>query len=90
MAIFNKKVILLFKRLSLNEMLFDACKDNNSNKIKKLVARGANVNARNEYGESVLQIVYDNNNVDIVKYLLDNGANLNMQYNTGATVLFEP
>lgn len=84
-----KKVIPLLEKLDLNRLLIEACRKNDEYKIKRLLKMRANVNVRDENGESVLQIVYNNNNIEMVKYLLDNGANINMQYNTGATLLFE-
>jgi len=62
--------------------IHDLCKRGNSEDLEKLIKSGANVNARNEQGETPLYIAVSDNSVTKIELLLSNGANVNLQ-NTG-------
>ena len=52
--------------------------------VKSLISKGANVNARDEYGDTPL---LDTKNVEVVKYLVSQGANVNTSNKNGFTLL---
>src|ERR1700676_5229300 len=54
--------------------------------MKFLIAKGADVNARNEFGSSAL--IWSATDLDKVKLLLAHGANVNTASKRGRTVLF--
>jgi cell wall assembly regulator SMI1/ankyrin repeat protein/predicted DNA-binding WGR domain protein len=52
-----------------------------------LIDRGADVNARQKHGRTVLQIAADNCSVELIQLLLKHGAEVNAQSNSGETPL---
>ena len=56
---------------------------NHWSNIRELVAQGADVNARNDIGQTVLERAAQYGNYDAVKVLLDLGANVNSTSNYG-------
>lgn len=61
-----------------------ACKNNNLQEVKKLIAEGADINiAKSDdiYEVDALFVAIENNHYSIVKYLIDNGSNTNKLYN---------
>ncbi len=57
--------------------LAEALKSNDNNKVKQLLADGADVTVRSGMGDTLLQLAIARNNVDNVKLLLDAGADPN-------------
>jgi ankyrin repeat protein len=55
--------------------------------VKFLIDNGADVNAKDWYGTTVLIPVAEWGNLEIVKYLIDNGADVNAKDRSGDTVL---
>jgi ankyrin repeat protein len=53
--------------------------------VKKYLANGANINARNELGETSLHAAAFNNRFNIVQLLLENGSKINSEDNNGYT-----
>ena len=53
--------------------------------VKKYLANGANINARNELGETSLHAAAFNNRINIIQLLLDNGSKINSEDNNGYT-----
>jgi ankyrin repeat protein len=66
--------------------LFDAIKDNDLDKVKTLIESDANINARNNEGETILWWSYGD--FEFVEYLIEKGININIKNNEGETVLF--
>lgn len=61
-----------------DKLLFDSIKDGNLQLLKSLVAKGTNINSRNERGETLLHIAVDSNDLNIVKWLVKKeGININ-------------
>ncbi len=61
---------------ALNEELITAARKSNVEAVKTLLAKGADVNAKTEYGATPLFFACDRGNVEIVKLLLAAGADI--------------
>jgi len=64
-----------------------AVKNANREMVQLLLAAGADVNAKNAEGETVLMMLDDDATSDLVWDLLNAGATVNVKNNSGATVL---
>lgn len=71
----------------VNKQLLDAARNGDLNEVKRLLQRGADVNAQDQNGTSALMMAAGN--LDIVKLLVSHGAYINANDNTGRTVLDE-
>ncbi|WP_341808229.1 ankyrin repeat domain-containing protein [Wolbachia endosymbiont (group E) of Neria commutata] len=69
--------------------IFVAADDGYENIVKLLIEKGADVNAKNKYGEAILHFAVVEGNLEIVKLLLEHGANINYQGSYNDTVLHE-
>ena len=59
-----------------------------TNKVRRLLERGAEVDARDRFGRTALFLaVYDDENLEVVRELLKWGANVNAQDDSGETPL---
>ncbi len=67
--------------------LIDSIKQNNLAEVQKLLAKGENVNAANEQGNTPLHYAVALDNPEIVKVLLAKGANLRAKNDKGWTPL---
>jgi ankyrin repeat protein len=56
-------------------------------RVQALINNGADVNAKNGYGMTMLFAAANNDNVDIVRALIDKGADVNARCNDGDTPL---
>lgn len=73
----------------INKPLYYAVLYDNVGMVKKLIKRGANVNALTAYEGSYLHhAVYENGNLEIIKLLLDNGADPNIKKGGQSTFHF--
>ncbi len=61
-----------------NEELLEAARKSDVEKVKVLLAKGANVNAKSAYGVTPLGFACSRGSVEIVKLLLDSGAEVNV------------
>jgi ankyrin repeat protein len=72
---------LLFPYIAFSENLADellsASKNGDAAEVKDLVAKGVNVNKKDEYGSTALIYAVTNNNSNCVKVLTENGADVN-------------
>lgn len=69
--------------------LFAAIKEWNMGTVEALLAGGANVNARNEYGETPLHMAAFSGSYDIAELLLAKGADISARTDSGSfTVLY--
>jgi ankyrin repeat protein len=64
---------------NLNEELITAARKSNVEAVKTLLAKGADVNAKTEYGATPLFFACDRGNVEIVKLLLAAGAEIDVR-----------
>ncbi|MDG2186406.1 MAG: ankyrin repeat domain-containing protein [Mariniblastus sp.] len=70
-----------------SKQLHDAVAKGDSKVVKQLLANGANVDAKNAGGETVLNQAVFNSHKEIVELLIDQGANVNEKYDSGETPL---
>ena len=71
----------------MDQKLFEAVEAGDITELQRLIDAGADVNAMDYYGDTVLRLASKNGNVDCVKALIAAGANLNMQDMSGKTIL---
>lgn len=64
---------------NLNEELITAARKSNVEAVKMLLAKGADVNAKTEYGATPLFFACDRGNAEIVKLLLAAGADIDVR-----------
>lgn len=55
--------------------------------VKMLLDRGANIDAKNQYGRTPLHNAIENKKMEITELLLNRGANINVKSNDGITPL---
>jgi hypothetical protein len=63
--------------VSLDEELFEAVKSGDAARVKELLRRGANPNARDEYGLCPLHYAPWNRRAEVARVLLEHGADVN-------------
>lgn len=61
----------------LNEELWLAAREGKLETVKKLLARGAEVNSRTHYGASALWLAASKGHLEVVRFLLEHGADPN-------------
>lgn len=62
--------------MSIKNNLFEACKESDFNKIKKLIDTGENIEELNEEGQTPLIFSIVNDYIPSAKFLIENGANI--------------
>jgi ankyrin repeat protein len=67
--------------------LAEAIESNNTQEASRLLAAGADVNARNDYGVTLLQYASAYKQKDLVEFLIAKGADINAKDNRGLTPL---
>lgn len=88
-----KKIILclLFTSVLLhanyNDQLIDAAKDQSVDSVKFLIKNGADINYKNNEGQTALIIATKNENLKVMKYLINQNADMSIKDNYGKTVL---
>lgn len=68
-------------------LLFEAVKDNDVVKVRKLINEESDVNARMYNGRTALMIAAENNSAEIAKLLIDASADVDARDNSGRTAL---
>ncbi|WP_353273172.1 ankyrin repeat domain-containing protein [Wolbachia endosymbiont (group A) of Portevinia maculata] len=85
----SEDIVVEFNRekeqTQLDKELSDAVQSNSFSKVKSLVSRGANINAKDNDGNTLLHNAARENRLDAVKCLIDNGANINVKNNRNLT-----
>lgn len=72
------------------EELFEAIKNNDIEKVKKLVEYGTDINVEYKYNyesKTALMLALEKGHLEIIKYLVEHGADINAKNNYGATSL---
>ena len=67
----------------------DVSKNVDASKIKYLIERGADVNAKEEYGNTPLHWASIENHIELAKLLIERGADVNAKRNDGETPLHQ-
>ena len=71
----------------MSKDIFDYIKENNISEVKLLLDHGADVNVKDEDGETPLFCASNNGHKEIVKLLLEHGADVNAKNNYGNSPL---
>lgn len=74
-------VVLPLFALDLHEEFFAAARRGDTSRIRQLLARGVDVNAKWRYDTTALMMAARNGHAEAVKLLLDHGANVNAKDN---------
>jgi len=70
--------------------IFRSTKLKNAKEVVKILLRyGADVNAVNKNGRTLLHLAVSYADLDLIKLLVENGANINTKDNNGRTVLYD-
>lgn len=75
------------KRSPSQEELMKASSDGDINKVKELVAKGADVNIKDSFESTPLHFALRKQNYDIAKLLIEKGADVNVKDKEGKTPL---
>jgi ankyrin repeat protein/uncharacterized protein YecT (DUF1311 family) len=74
-------------RLPVNEQLLRAAEIGSVEQVKTLLAKGGDVNAKTQSGQTVLMAAAKGTNAEIVKLLINKGADVNAKDTYGQTAL---
>jgi ankyrin repeat protein len=74
--------------LPLDSELLDACNSGDKRKVIRLLKSGANIESKNEIGETPLVIAGRYYHPDIMSILIDKGANVNAKSELGTPLLY--
>jgi hypothetical protein len=82
-------VILLHSREIQENSLFENSESDNMERVKFLIAHGANLNEvnKNVFGFTPLIVAIYHENIGVANYLIDSGANVNLADKWGVTPL---
>lgn len=91
-----EKVQSLISQVDINAVNYEgdtalhlACRGNHPAVVEALIAKGAKLNLKNNFGESPLFDVIANGNANLVKLLVSKGAQCEQRNRTGRTALFQ-
>ena len=79
---------------TLSDQLLEASSAGNISQVKILIEQGADINAKDEGGETALMWASGNQftgkgHIEVVKYLVENGADINAEGKSGDTALIK-
>ena len=74
---------------SINQELLWAAETGSLEQVKTLLSKGANINAKNEKGQTALMVAAWRKRLEIVRCLIDNGADVNATNQYGGTALMD-
>lgn len=73
----------------LEDQLFSACNEGNTELVRVLISKGAKVNSKNNEGQTPLFCAILRNDLESAKLLIEKGADVNIAANDGRTPLSE-
>jgi len=87
--LFTTKSLYSMKQKSTEDAtaLFRACKEGNLDLVTRLINKGVNINAKDEYGNTPLILASWRKNTKLTSLLIEKGARINDQNNFGYTPL---
>ncbi|MGB8848069.1 MAG: ankyrin repeat domain-containing protein, partial [Terracidiphilus sp.] len=74
---------------SLNDQLIQAATNGDTAAVQQLLNKGADIEAKDAYGETALFEAARNGNTEVVTLLLNKGANIEAKDTYGETALYE-
>ena len=77
------------KKLVESTTLFEAVKNKDLKAVQKFIENGADVNFKEDRGDTVLMLASATGQIDLVKYLVENGADVNLYEFRGSTAISE-
>ena len=86
--------VIFFGAVTNADPLNEAAKQGNLKEVKRLISKGANIEAKDASSATPLYNAVDKGNKDVVEFLISKGANINANCTDGftplhrATVLF--
>lgn len=78
----------ILKKLFKNKPMINAAKGGNAEKVKLLLEKGADVDAKDNSGNTALIYAAVNGHIETVKILVEKGADVNAEDKDGLTALF--
>ena len=81
----NKENLMTKKQI--DKALFEGCREGDFNKVRLALNFGADMGAKNKYGQTPLDLAVFWNRIKIVELLIDRGADLEAKTNDGSTRL---
>jgi len=69
-------------------LLLEAARRGHIGTVKFLLGKGADVNAKDSYGQTALYLAAKQGHKEVVELLMDNGADVNIENKVGRTALF--
>jgi ankyrin repeat protein len=72
---------------SLDLKLLRAANKGSLEQVSTLLAKGGKLNAKGDFGETILLAAGKSGNLDLVKFLIGKGLDVNVKDETGSTVL---
>ncbi len=72
---------------NLSAKFIDAVNSNDIQLVKRLLARGANINQKSQFGSTPLISAVTRNHIEMVRFLLAQGANKSIMNTNGLTAL---
>ena len=77
----------LYQTVLTAKLSVEVLREGNLSKIKKLVDKGADINAADTYGDTILITTVLSNHTDVVNYLLEQNVDVNATNQEGVTAL---
>ncbi|MCK4319153.1 ankyrin repeat domain-containing protein [Candidatus Micrarchaeota archaeon] len=73
--------------MDLNEELLRAAKEGDAEAVERLIQEGADINTRDDWGETALTHAIENGHTETAKFLIEKGADVNVKDWEGRTAL---
>lgn len=83
----NRDIYELLIEMGATFGLFECSAAGDVQRVKKLIAKGADVNATNKVGSTALMLASRDSGLEVMEILIDSGANIDTQNSQGRTAL---